>query len=175
MAAVTSSNAQAHWYRTPGQIKKIKSTEWKIKAYKWNILHANLAIHFARTHRRLLSVKSGRRYLQAHRYVLHYSTNKIRQLEWSGLPAHYTGWHCITYGAYPGAAHEGHGYNGPYTGPLQMTSPWMGHSAPNGDWNTLSDTQVYWVAERVAAAYGFSYSFMAGQWPNTFPPCSRYF
>jgi hypothetical protein len=87
------------------------------------------------------------------------------------LPAHYAGWNCIHNGAYPGAPHEGSGTNGPYSGWLQMTNPWLGQS---GNWNAMG-AAVYAVAERVAARQGFSPAFMRGQWPNTYPPCARFF
>jgi hypothetical protein len=32
-----------------------------------------------------------------------------------------------------------------------------------------------WKAENVSAQHGFSYSWMRGQWPNTFPPCASHF
>jgi len=88
---------------------------------------------------------------------------------------HLTGWSCITNGAYPGAPHEGNGVNGPYSGPLGMTTPWMGHYPTGGSWTRMPVRAVYAIAERVAARYGFSYSFMRGQWPMTFPPCAHHF
>jgi hypothetical protein len=87
-------------------------------------------------------------------------------------PAHYTGWMCIHNGAYPGAPHEGNSATGTYTGPLQMTNPWMGYS---GNWYYMPVVSVFWIAEKVAARYHFAYWFMKGQWPNTYPPCARYF
>jgi hypothetical protein len=79
-----------------------------------------------------------------------------------------------TPGAYPGAPHEGSGWNGGHSGPLQMTNPWAGYYAPNGDWNT-NWMVAFWTAERVAAAHGFSYVWMRGQWPATYPPCAGRF
>lgn len=90
-------------------------------------------------------------------------------------PAHFAGWSCITNGAYPGAAHEGNGYNGSFTGPLGMTTPWMGHYPPGRDWVHTPAVEVYRIAEAESAKRGFSYSWMVGQWPNTFPPCARFF
>jgi hypothetical protein len=91
-------------------------------------------------------------------------------------PAHLAGWLCIHYGRHPGVPgdpHEGTGWNGQYSGPLQMHPYWGGY--PVTDWNALPEMQVYADAEKVAAAQGFSYSWMAGQWPNTFPPCADLF
>lgn len=88
---------------------------------------------------------------------------------------HWAGWSCITNGAYPGAPHEGNGYNGSYTGPLGMSTPWAGHYPPGKDWVHSNRAAVYAIAEQVAARYHWSYTWMQHQWPNTFPPCARYF
>lgn len=90
-------------------------------------------------------------------------------------PAHLAGWLCIHNGAYPGAAHEGTGWNPShdYSGPLQMSSGWGGY--PVYDWNTIPEMQVYADAEVVAAQNGFSYTWMSQQWPNTYPPCAGLF
>jgi hypothetical protein len=100
----------------------------------------------------------------------------LRQLKrLLAVPPHYRGWSCITNGAYPGAPHEGNGYAGSYSGPLGMTTPWMGYRPPGRDWVHSRIVDVYWIAERVSARQGFSWSWMKGQWPNTFPPCARWF
>lgn len=86
----------------------------------------------------------------------------------AAAPAHLAGWECIHGG-------EGDGWNPShdYSGPLQMTSGWEGY--PISDWDTIPRMQVYADAEAKAAENGFSYSWMAGQWPNTFPRCARFF
>lgn len=90
---------------------------------------------------------------------------------------HYRGWLCIHLGARFNSTgpHEGNSSSGTYTGPLQMTNPWLGQSAPRGNWASVSISIVFAVAERVAARYGFSSSFMAQQWPQTYPQCAGYF
>lgn len=88
------------------------------------------------------------------------------------VASHYAGWDCIHNGAYPGAPHEGDSATGTYTGPLQMTYPWAGYYV---HWHDVSIGAVYAIADRVAAARGYSYAWMSGQWPQTFPPCARYF
>lgn len=98
-----------------------------------------------------------------------------RKLEAAALPAHYRGWYCITNGAYPGAHHEGNGYNGSFTGPLGMTTPWMGHYPPGRDWVHSDVVAVYRIAEKESVQQGFSYAWMKGQWPNTYPPCASFF
>lgn len=72
-------------------------------------------------------------------------------------------WECIHGG-------EGTDAYGTYTGYLQMTNPWEGHS---GNWYAMG-TGVYALAEQEYAAHGYSISWLEGQWPNTSPPCLRY-
>jgi hypothetical protein len=95
----------------------------------------------------------------------------------NGVPAHYRGWLCIHLGPSFNSTgpHEGNSWSGTYTGPLQMTNPWMGHRAPGGSWASIPMRAVFAIAEQESAKYGFSYSYMSGQWPNTYPPCARYF
>lgn len=81
-------------------------------------------------------------------------------------------WSCITNGAYPGAPHEGNGYNGPYSGPLGMTTPWMGHYPPGSDWVHSDTAAVYALAEQEYRKSGYSLAWLHGQWPETSPPCS---
>lgn len=85
--------------------------------------------------------------------------------------AHEALWECITNGAYPGAAHEGNGYNGSFTGPLGMTTPWAGHFPTGSDWVHTPVSVVYGFAEQEFEANGGSISWLEGQWPNTSPPC----
>lgn len=84
-------------------------------------------------------------------------------------PPHYNGWVCIH--NREGAWNDDTG-NG-YYGGLQMTYNWMGVIPGKANW--LSPLAQMWAAERVAAQNNFSYSFMRGQWPNTFPPCAGFF
>lgn len=91
-------------------------------------------------------------------------------------PTHLVGWLCIHNGRHPGAPgdpHEGRGYNGAYSGVLQMSAGWGGY--PVSDWNTVPDLVVYRDAEAVAAQHGFAASWMIGQWPSTYPPCADLF
>jgi hypothetical protein len=84
-------------------------------------------------------------------------------------PAHYNGWVCIhrLEGAWNDAGH-------PYYGGLQMSWNWMS-AVPGGDAGRLSPLSQMWIAEHVSARHGFSWSWMQGQWPRTFPPCARWF
>ncbi len=115
-----------------------------------------------------------RRKLAAHRWLLDLAKGRLDRLYPVG-PAHLAGWRCITNGAYPGAAHEGNGYNGSWTGPLGMTTPWAGYMPPGSDWVHSDPVAVYSIAEKVAAAHRFDPVWMRGQWPNTYPPCAGLF
>jgi hypothetical protein len=115
----------------------------------------------------------ARRKLIRHRRLLALSRHRLAAL--APPVAHLAGWSCITNGAYPGAPHEGNGYNGPYVGPLGMTDPWAGYSSPGPDWHLTPVLVVYAIAEKVAAAHGFDPGWMSGQWPNTYPPCADRF
>lgn len=88
--------------------------------------------------------------------------------------AHLALWRCITNGAYPGAPHEGNGYNGAYTGWLGMSTPWMGHMPPGSDWVHSDQMAVYAIAEQEYRNSGYSSSWLHGQWPATSPPCAAY-
>lgn len=88
--------------------------------------------------------------------------------------AHEALWKCITNGAYPGAAHEGNGYNGSYSGPLGMTTPWGGHMPTGSDWVHTPVETVYADAEAEYAKSGYSTLWLHGQWPNTSPPCAGF-
>jgi hypothetical protein len=81
-------------------------------------------------------------------------------------------WQCITTGAYPGAPHEGNGYNGQYSGPLGMTTPWAGHMPPGRDWVHSDPMAVYAIADQEAQKHSYSDGWMRGQWPATYPPCA---
>lgn len=121
----------------------------------------------------------SRRRLLAHRW-LYERADAIWRRRYAPKPVvatagHWALWSCITNGAYPGAAHEGNGYNvGPgysYVGPLGMTTPWAGHYPTGGDWVHTPIAVVYGYAEQEFAANGYSIAWLYGQWPNTSPPC----
>lgn len=84
-----------------------------------------------------------------------------------GLPPHAAGWLCVH--SREGAWND---EGAPYYGGLQMSYGWEGVVT---DAAQLTPAQQMWAAEKVAAQHGFSYSWMQGQWPETFPPCASYF
>lgn len=151
-------------------------------AAKARYYHANGIVTWIGNHARSTQYhpnpKRKHHWQQAVRFWLH-----VRRDAWLTMhpkPArtisgHWAGWSCITNGAYPGAAHEGNGYNGHYTGRLGMTNPWAGHSPSTGDWVTAPIAEVYGVAEAEAVKHRFADWWMRQQWPETYPPCAGYF
>jgi len=81
--------------------------------------------------------------------------------------SHYDGWVCIHNREGAWNSQTGNGYYGG----LQMTAGWGGVSNAA----LLSPAAQIALADGVAAQHGYSYSYMSGQWPNTFPPCAGYF
>jgi hypothetical protein len=140
------------------QIRLINLDRWIIRTRR---VHLKAVVDFAR-HR----IRWTRRELR-----------ETRSHFVSSSAGHYRGWLCIHLGPSFNSTgpHEGNSSSGTYTGPLQMTNPWLGQSAPGGSWAAAPLSTVFAIAERVARRYGFSSSFMAGQWPNTYPPCAGYF
>lgn len=116
----------------------------------------------------------ARRNVQRNRAMLRLARVRLEQL--APQIAHLAGWRCITYGAHPGVPgdpHEGHGDSpAGFHGALQMTATWMGYTEP---WSSMTDTAVYAIAEKVAAAQHFAPAWMSGQWPRTYPPCASLF
>jgi len=160
----------------PAQAHSTRIETAKAKYYK-----ANGVVHWIGNHARVTQYHPNprikRKWQRAVRYWLEVRTNAYRVLHPKPkvVYGHWAGWSCITNGAYAGAPHEGNGYNGSYTGRLGMTTPWAGHYPSTGDWVTASASEVYSVAEQEAATHGWSYTWMKGQWPNTFPPCAKFF
>lgn len=122
------------------------------------------------------SCTRARQQLRAHRWLYKLADERYQRL-YAPKPVtgHLAGWRCITNGATPTSPHEGNGYNGDYTGRLGMTTPWAGHYPSTGDWVTASESEVYGVAEQEARTHRWNYSWMQGQWPETFPPCAGFF
>jgi hypothetical protein len=93
---------------------------------------------------------------------------EIRKLTTPVRPTHYAGWMCIHRGEGSFNANTGNGYYGGW----QQTYPWMGYRIR---WDLQDPLTTMWILEREAARRNFSYSWMQGQWPQTFPPCAGYF
>lgn len=180
VAALTlTASAGAHIVR-PGCNSHL-SPRAELRCARLNRQHALASVLWARAAQRRIRVLDASSSLILGRVVANhlwlYRTMTARVLEAerrivaATRPAHYALWSCITNGAYPGAAHEGDGYNGSYSGPLGMTTPWLGHSPPGSDWVHSDRVAVYQLAEQEYADHGYSSAFLRGQWPNTSPPC----
>jgi hypothetical protein len=81
---------------------------------------------------------------------------------------HLAGWICIHSREGAWNAQTGNGFYGG----LQMTYGWAGRVANAA---LLSPSAQIAAAENEASRHGWSYSWMSGQWPNTFPPCAALF
>jgi hypothetical protein len=163
VVAIEASPASAQLIVRPPAHASLRQIE---RSQKLNLAHARYIC------------RHGRHYMKRWGcQAVSWLTRELHQTEAALHPAvsavsHYDAWACITDGAYPGAPHEGNGYNGLYTGPLGMTNPWSGYS---GDWVRMGRAAVYAIADRVAAAHGYNDAWMRGQWPQTYPPCADKF
>jgi len=175
LAILTTAIAIVTIGSTPAQASVAElvrcSTKHKVSTHLWcaktNIRHGKQLLRFLRNNEKAGTVKSRKSVRRSGKYLVRYGSRHLRLAITRSRPPHYAGWICI------------HNLEGswdddgaPYYGGLQMSEGWMGvvHHA-----NHLSSIEQMWLAERVSARYGFSYSFMKGQWPNTFPPCANYF
>lgn len=184
--------AQAHIINPIHKPLSKMTLKEQYRYYKANELHAEFTLQWFRSTQGNWTL-DAKRYpaaytvsqtvIRNHKWLLKDSRQHEREIEAKLHPVsvikysagHFSGWSCITNGAYPGAPHEGDGYNGLYSGPLGMTTPWEGHYPPGRDWVHSSISAVYAIAEEVASSHGFNYGWMSGQWPRTFPPCAGYF
>jgi len=136
-----------------------------------NLHHANSLQKFLRTNPQAGTLRTREQLWKDSSWLKKYATKHIstakQRMYVSSRPAHYNGWICI---------HnlEGSWYDkgAPYYGGLQMSYGWAGRVT---DASLLSPMQQMWAAENEAAEHNFNYTWMQGQWPNTFPPCSGYF
>jgi hypothetical protein len=162
-----STPAQAHSTARLSKCSSKQSVVAHMSCAKINIKHGKQLLRFLRYNVEAGTRKSRQSVRRSGLFLIHYGRRQLRDAYSRTRPAHYDGWLCI---------HNREGSwsddDWPYYGGLQMSEGWMGvvHHA-----NDLSAMAQMWLAERVASKYGFSYKFMKGQWPNTFPPCANYF
>ncbi|HEV7639315.1 MAG TPA: hypothetical protein VGO39_00425 [Gaiellaceae bacterium] len=81
---------------------------------------------------------------------------------------HVAGWSCIQSREARWNANTGNGFYGG----LQMTYGWAGRVRNAA---LLTPAAQIAVAEAEASEHGWSYAWMRGQWPNTYPPCAGLF
>lgn len=138
-----------------------------------NLRHAENVLGFLHAYPEAGTPSSRARVYRDFRWLRRLGLDRVAEAKARLVPpiAHWSLWSCITNGAYPGAPHEGNGYNGSYTGPLGMTIPWAGHSPSTGDWVTTPRAEVYAYAEQEYRENGYSTAWLRGQWPATSPPC----
>lgn len=157
------------WHHTP-----VHSMVYSQKMSYANrtIWHARHMIAWSSRNKSLLIYVGGKSYyktlLTDHRWLLRYGLRLKRELYLATLPAHYQGWLCIH--RQEGAWNSDTG-NGFYGG-LQMTWKWM-KLVVNAA--LLSPLDQMKAAETGYRNSGYSHAWLAGQWPNTYPPCSGYF
>lgn len=178
-ACTLTATAGAHIVH-PGCTSKL-SPRAELACARTNRQHALATIVWARATQRTVRFLDAtpafrlQRVVDDHRWLYRVMSVRVaeaqRRIAAAARPAHYALWSCITNGAYPGAAHEGNGYNGSYSGPLGMTTPWAGHYPPGSDWVHSDVVAVYAIAEKEYANRGYSSAWLRGQWPNTSPPC----
>lgn len=153
--------------------KKIASCSYKQPATselmcgRVKLHHANSLIRFLKTNTTAGTRHVRERLWKDGLWLRKYAQHHIQVATQRLLPPHYKGWICIHNG-------EASWYDkgAPYFGGLQMSYGWADRVT---DASLLSPLQQMWAAENEAAEHGFTYSWMHGQWPNTFPPCSRFF
>ncbi len=110
-----------------------------------------------------------------HAAQLRWTLRELRQTEAAirakarrTVSSHLSGWLCIHSREGAWNSQTGNGYYGG----LQMSYGWMGVV---GNAALLPPGRQIAVADMVARAHAYAYSWMQGQWPNTFPPCAHHF
>ena len=162
ISLVATSTAQARWFLAPAKAEKIKSVQWRIKAYEKNIHVGNSMLRFTKAHTELYTYKKWLRVRRDHKWMIRFSLTRISELKWLTRPPQYDGWMCIH--RYEGSWQDA---NDPYWGGLQMDRSFMTSYAPSwllkkGWANRWTAYEQMWVAER-AHSSGRGYY----PWPNT--------
>jgi hypothetical protein len=155
---IGSTPAQA---KSKLKLEKCNSSNRTSCAYR-NIRKGTTTLRFLKRHRHVGTSKSRRSVRRSAKYLIKYGRLQLGLLR----PAHYYGWLCIH-------SREGswNDDGAPYYGGLQMHEGWGGvHHA-----NELSPMEQIRLAEREYRETGYSHAWLAGQWPNTYPPCADYF
>jgi hypothetical protein len=108
---------------------------------------------------------------RCYRHRLNYRWHRARVVRFAPRPqlSHLAGWLCIHSREGAWDANTGNGYYGG----LQMSYGWLGLIA--GRASDLSPLQQMAAAEGGYNQSRNSHAWLAGQWPNTYPPCAGYF
>ena len=143
-----------------------QTPQHQLRCGNTNVHRGTTSLTFLHNHPRVGTAKSRKALADSAAYLIHYGNQHVEQALARMLPPHNAGWECIH-------SREGSWSDtgDPYWGGLQMHPGWGGvHHASD-----LSPTQQKWLAEREYRRTGYSHAWLAGQWPNTYPPCARFF
>ena len=144
-----------------------------------NVHYGASTLRFLHNHPLAGTWKSRHKLHKTSAFLIRYG-NKHTEHALSRLISHRVGWECIH-------SREGDWQDGgwPFWGGLQMGSWFLstymginspsGVSGPNGWYNAPSPEQQMRAAENGYKRSGYSSSWLASQWPNTYPPCTGYF
>jgi len=172
LLAGATSTAKAHmiWHR------KHQTFAQKMLYANMTIAHAKRSLRWSKANEHLIVQVAGYEFYKTlrrdHQWLLKYGLELKRKLTLEQLPPHYYGWLCIHNLEGSWTANTGNGYHGG----LQMTYDWMKDiGGIHGGAENYTALQQMWAAERVSARFGFTWSWMHGQWPNSYPPCASYF
>lgn len=174
LSSVTT--ASAHWIRTPGQIKKIHSTEWKISALKMNLSHSSGFLKWYKHNKHVLGQR-GRHLSKGHLYIVRFSNARISELtatmapvvdsctdqllrrEGGYNPHKWNGGHVA-----PWTPYTTYGGSGAYGGPQALPGSKMASAGP--DWRDNIWTQIKWMQGYMNSRYGGSCNALAFQMAN---------
>lgn len=154
-----TSTAAAHWNQTPWQIKQMHTVHAKIKAYERNVSHAGFAIKWIKHNTRFFSYNEWAAKLQAHRYVIRVSKQKLASLRLSLRP--------VVDSCTDALLRREGGYNphatnptsGAYGGPQALPGSKM--SSAGADWRDNIWTQIRWMHGYMNSLYGGSCQALA--------------
>jgi hypothetical protein len=104
-----------------------------------------------------------------HRLGYRWHKQRIERLRPKPTLSHLAGWLCIHSREGAWNANTGNGYYGG----LQMTYGWLG--LIRGAASDMSPMAQMAAAEGGYLMSGYSSAWLAGQWPNTYPPCAHLF
>lgn len=163
----TAATAQARDTAKLIRCSKHMSVQRHMWCAKENIKHGRQLLRFLKNHTEAGTRKSRASVRRSGRFLIRYGEQQLHLVSVRSYPPHYRGWNCIHSREGAWNANTGNGYYGG----LQAHYGWGGVPYMH----LLSPLEQMWVAEHEYARSGYSHAWLAGQWPNTYPPCSGYF
>jgi hypothetical protein len=158
IALCMAANANAHLIAKP----HCSSLHCRATSQLKNLKHARYVCHYGRHYAKRWSCAAVKWLKREYRQT------KVAMAPRVAVSSHLLGWICIHEREGAWNAQTGNGYYGG----LQMTYGWAGRVANAA---LLSPSDQIAAADAEAREHGYNYAWMAGQWPNTFPPCAGYF